>query len=241
MGEKAIFFSPTGGVKKVAEILCNNLFDFTLKEPEIVLKNEDVCYILAPVYYGRVPQVFIERLSKIKGNGAKVVVVAVYGNREFEDALLELKNTAEQIGFKVVAGIGAIAQHSIANTIGEGRPNKNDIEQLNIFKEKINKKIESGKTGVEIVGNYPYKEIGTMPDYPRVKENCTKCGICVENCPVGAIISPEETDREKCIGCMRCVVVCPENARKLNSAIVNAVTEKLKMICSEPKENTLYI
>ena len=31
MGEKAIFFSPTGGVKKVAEILCNNLFDFTLK------------------------------------------------------------------------------------------------------------------------------------------------------------------------------------------------------------------
>ena len=29
MGEKAIFFSPTGGVKKVAEILCNNLFDFT--------------------------------------------------------------------------------------------------------------------------------------------------------------------------------------------------------------------
>lgn len=241
MGEKAIFFSPTGGVKKVAEILCNNLFDFTLKEPEIVLKNEDVCYILAPVYYGRVPQVFIERLSKIKGNGAKVVVVAVYGNREFEDALLELKNTAEQIGFKVVAGIGAIAQHSIANTIGEGRPNKNDIEQLNIFKEKINKKIESGKTGVEIVGNYPYKEIGTMPDYPRVKENCTKCDICVENCPVGAIISPEETDREKCIGCMRCVVVCPENAKKLNSAIVNAVTEKLKMVCSEPKENTLYI
>lgn len=52
-----------------------------------------------------------------------------------------------------------------------------------------------------------------MPDYPRVKENCTKCGICVENCPVGAIISPEETDREKCIGCMRCVVVCPENAK----------------------------
>ena len=75
----------------------------------------------------------------------KLFVVAVYGNREFEDALLELKNTAEQIGFKVVAGIGAIAQHSIANTIGEGRPNKNDIEQLNIFKEKINKKIEVEK------------------------------------------------------------------------------------------------
>ncbi len=184
---------------------------------------------------------FIERLSKIKGNGAKVVVVAVYGNREFDDALLELKNTSEKIGFKVIAGIGAIAQHSIANTIGEGRPNKSDIEQLNGFKKKIDDKIESGRIGVEVVGNYPYKEIGTMPDYPRAKENCTKCGICVENCPVGAIIYPEETDEKKCIGCMRCVAVCPENARKLNSAIVNAVTEKLKMVCSEPKENTLYI
>lgn len=112
---------------------------------------------------------------------------------------------------------------------------------MNIFKEKINKKIESGKIGVEVVGNYPYKEIGTMPDYPRANKNCTKCGVCVENCPVGAIISLEETDKEKCIGCMRCVAVCPENARKLNSAIVNAVTEKLKMVCSEPKENTLYI
>lgn len=38
MVEKAIYFSPTGGVKKVAEILCNDLIDFTLKEPEIVLK-----------------------------------------------------------------------------------------------------------------------------------------------------------------------------------------------------------
>ena len=110
-----------------------------------------------------------------------------------------------------------------------------------VYTEKINKKIESGKSGVEIVGNYPYKEIGTMPDYPRANKNCTKCGVCVENCPVGAIISLEETDKEKCIGCMRCVAVCPENARKLNSAIVNAVTEKLKMVCSEPKENTLYI
>ena len=241
MGEKAIYFSPTGGVKTVAEILCNDLIDFTLSGKELNFKSEDVCYILAPVYYGRVPQVFIERLSEIKGNGAKAVVVSVYGNREFDDALLELKNTSEKIGFKVVAGIGAIAQHSIANTIGEGRPNKSDIEQLNIFKEKINKKIESGKIGVEVVGNYPYKEIGTMPDYPRANKNCTKCGVCVENCPVGAIISLEETDKEKCIGCMRCVAVCPENARKLNRVIVNAVTEKLKMVCSEPKENTLYI
>ena len=31
MGEKAIYFSPTGGVKTVAEILCNDLIDFTFK------------------------------------------------------------------------------------------------------------------------------------------------------------------------------------------------------------------
>ena len=59
MGEKAIYFSPTGGVKTVAEILCNYLIDFTLSGKELNFKSEDVCYILAPVYYGRVPQVFI--------------------------------------------------------------------------------------------------------------------------------------------------------------------------------------
>ena len=47
-----------------------------------------------PVYAGRVPALAVERLKGIKTSGVKCVIVAVYGNRAYEDALVEMQDVA---------------------------------------------------------------------------------------------------------------------------------------------------
>ena len=47
-----------------------------------------------PVYAGRVPALTVERLKGIKTSGVKCVIVAVYGNRAYEDALVEMQDVA---------------------------------------------------------------------------------------------------------------------------------------------------
>lgn len=119
-----ITFSPTGGTKKVANFLANELsLDITTIDLSNVnenfykysLTNEDIAIIAVPSYSGRVPSVTIERILKIQGNGAKAIIVCVYGNRAYEDTLVELQDVVQQAGFSVISAIAAIAEHSIAH------------------------------------------------------------------------------------------------------------------------------
>ena len=79
-----------------------------------LIKPEDFCVIALPVFGGRVPATAVERLQHIRGNGAKAVAVAVYGNRAIDDALVEMEDLLENRGFSVIAGVEAVAEHSIA-------------------------------------------------------------------------------------------------------------------------------
>jgi uncharacterized protein (DUF362 family) len=47
-----------------------------------------------------------------------------------------------------------------------------------------------------------------------IEEKCTKCGMCEEHCPVGAIkLGPYPVvDPEKCISCFCCMELCPASA-----------------------------
>ena len=60
---------------------------------------------------------------------------------------------------------------------------------------------------------------------PKAESGCTGCGLCATKCPAGAIdpADPRQTDPQKCISCMRCVSICPDSARKINSLKAGAV------------------
>lgn len=93
---------------------------------------------------GRVPAPAVERLSQMKANGAKAILVCVYGNRAYEDTLVELEDTAKQAGFRVIAGVAAVAEHSIVRQFAAGRPDEQDKAQLCQFAQEIQKKLEHG-------------------------------------------------------------------------------------------------
>ncbi len=250
-----IVFSPTGGTGKVAEIITKALgkpaakIDLSDAETDfslLRLATDDLAIIAIPSYGGRVPALAAERLTKINGNHAQCVIVCVYGNRAYEDTLLELKDLAEQSNFKVIAAISAIAEHSIMHQYATGRPDQKDEDVLCSFAAKVLEKIESCNTDMpefQVPGNRPYRKAGGGGLVPKATDQCVSCGLCAETCPAQAI-SKENikcADSKKCISCMRCVVQCPQSARKVNGAMVLAAALALKKACSERKDNELYI
>lgn len=255
MNVSQIIFSPTGGTAKVADIITNawgmpvHKIDLSHAETDhsaLSLEKDGIALIAVPSYGGRVPSLAAQRLSNIHGNQAPCVIVCVYGNRAYEDTLIELQDIAEKSGFKVIAAIAAIAEHSIMHQYATGRPDAKDQSELNCFAQKILEKINGNLTEVttpQIPGNRPYKKTGVASLVPKASSRCTNCGLCAAQCPAQAIRkeNPKSTDSKKCISCMRCVAQCPQSARKVNEAVVSALVFALKKACTERKENELYL
>ena len=86
-----------------------------------------MCIRDSPVYSGRVPAVLIDCIDQFEGDGAKAVVVGVYGNRHYDDALLEAADLLGERGFKVIAAGAFIGEHSMAPRVGAGRPDADDL------------------------------------------------------------------------------------------------------------------
>lgn len=248
-----IVFSPTGGTKKVADYLTGalggdvttvDLSDSKQDFNAVSLTKEDVAVISVPSYGGRVPAVAVARLGMVHGNGARAVLVCVYGNRAYEDTLVELEDAAKQAGFQVIAAVAAIAEHSIARQFAAGRPDAQDAAQLSDFAKQIQHKLSAADTSEPAIpGNHPYKKAGGTGMVPKATKECTNCGVCAAECPVQAIDkeNPKKVDEKKCISCMRCMTVCPQGARKLNPVMLSAASLMLKKVCSERKECELFL
>ena len=246
-----IYFSPTGGTKKVADILVSNLkgefceVDICRDIEKMSLQAEDVCLVSVPSFAGRVPAGAIERIKKISGNGAKAILNCVYGNREWDDTLTELQDTLEACGFVCVAAVAAVAEHSVLRQFATGRPDADDARELADFARKISAKLDSGVFDkLELAGSHgTYKEFGPIPFKPEASDACDGCGICAKGCPVGAIDKndPRKTDKDICISCMRCQYICPKHARDLDPAFMAAMAERMAHRLGGRKENHLFL
>ncbi|MFR0873787.1 MAG: flavodoxin family protein [Bilophila wadsworthia] len=98
------YFSPTGTTKRTLRAVaegfgCSELSETDWGDPKsraAILKTGPDELVIAgmPVYYGRIPSLFHEGLP-LHGEGT-FVPVAVYGNRHYDDAVLELKRSARR-------------------------------------------------------------------------------------------------------------------------------------------------
>lgn len=249
MKKYIIIFSPTGGTEKVANAITSNWADTetvdlsnTDETSKISLEEGSLALIAMPSFGGIAPQLALERLSRINANGGKCAIVAVYGNRAYEDTLIQMKDYSEKAGFQVIAAISAVAEHSIIRAFAAGRPDADDCNQLSAYGDKILEKAADTSTSVDVPGNRPYKKAGSAM-VPKANSTCTSCGSCANSCPSKAIdvSNPRSTDKSKCIGCMRCISICPVKARGISPVMAKVAGLALKKACSVPKGNELFI
>ncbi len=253
-------FSPTSTSRAVANAIAQgtgigniHTTDLThCHQPSTCISSQSLAIITAPVYGGKIAPTAISRLQNIGGNGAPAVVVAVYGNRHYENALNQLAEVATELGFIVIAAATFIGEHSYSSAstpIAVGRPDDADLANARNFGKQIIEKLSIGIDALKPVDvtkietpHQPEEPMArfkstvmqwmqqglNIPKTPEVNELlCSHCGACVDACPVSAISLGNEclTDANLCIKCCACVKQCPSQARKFNTPFAQLLAD----------------
>lgn len=232
----AVYFSPTHATRKIVETIAQTIngeldvekityFDLTLPGGRIgdasVFEDDDVLILGMPVYGGRAPGLMEPFLAELKAGGHKAIIVAVYGNRAYEDALLEMKDIMTANGFAVIAAAAFIGEHSLSRRLAAKRPDTADVGLAREFAGQAIAKITTADAvGVTVPGDYPYKARGpAMVLGPNTTDACYDCMLCANNCPTAAISmqDPREVDGALCVRCCACVKGCPVEAKLFNA------------------------
>jgi len=260
---KLVYFSPTGTTRSVLRSMAAGIqvdqvdvIDLTPPDADTRMFEElgsELAVIGMPVYAGRLPKGAVARLRRLRGNGTPAVLVVVYGNRKFEDALVELSDLASEAGFVPVAGAAFIGEHSYTSTekpLSVGRPDKNDLALAAQFGGKVRTKLEPISSlddlpPLQVPGNRPYKELKDFGNIAPDTDNmlCTLCEECMRACPTGALTINDyvETDAAKCIVCCACVKVCPTEARIMRDERILKTADWLYENYSEPKDPEVFL
>ena len=154
----------------------------------------------------------------LKGPRRWAIAVAVYGNRDYDDALLELKNMLEEQAFWLsVQQQWSRSIRSLQRSLQGAR--MRGSRKLDLFSAERIERLQSGNPDelkeLQVKGNKPYREISNVPMKPSADTTCTSCGLCARLCPVHAIdpANPRKTDQTRCISCTACIAACPQGAR----------------------------
>lgn len=257
-----IYFSPTGAVRKTTNEIAAALSgalgmeaektDWTLpagRQTIPAFGPGDVLLLGFPVYEGRVPELLYPALAALAGNGTPAVVAAVFGNRAFDDALLEMGDILEKQGFALAAAGAFVAEHDFTAKLGTGRPDEKDLALAAGFGRSAAQPVQLALEGqppapLALEGGRPYQDRFYKGGIaPTVLENCTRCGACATVCPAGAIspATPGQSDKELCISCTACVRACPEGARLFDHRFLTKVREFIEENFAEPAEATLFL
>jgi ferredoxin len=259
---KVVFFSPTETTARIVSGIAQGIdhdivsrIDLTppdARHREAEQIRDELTIIGTPVYAGRVPAEAARRLRSIKGDNTPAVVVVVYGNREYEDALLELRDIVAELGFRPIAGGAFIGEHSYSSEttpIAPGRPDGADMEKAGQFGKSIQEKLSKVPSLddipiLQVPGNYPYVEWDRPPSMApvSVESLCTLCAECSAACPTGSITVEESvlTDKETCIRCSACIKKCPSGARNWDNAWMDQTRKWLNENCRQRKEPQIY-
>jgi ferredoxin len=263
-----LVFSPTGTTRKIIESITMGLAPLSWSEQDLTystsaqepaskqMDGTEVAIIGMPVHAGRIPALAAERLrSSGVGRGRGAVLVVVYGNRAYEDALLELLDIAVELGFVPVAAAAFVGEHSFSSSdlpIAVGRPDSLDLEKAQNFGKSVREKmlrIQNCADKAEqlaVPGNFPYRD-GVQPSLisPETEaDKCVLCGDCVRSCPSGAIKlvnDSVETDKKRCLRCCACIRVCQAGARVMAHPKILELGRTLHEKFAERREPELYL
>lgn len=265
----AVYFSGTGTtertVTRIARRMANALgteyeaYDYTLpaaRQRELTISAGEAAVVGCPTYAGRVPNLLMPYLrDKIHGAGALAVPVVLFGNRNYDDALMELSQLLTGNGFTCIGGGAFVGEHSFSRTLGAGRPNAADMAEMDDFADAAAAKLAAGDIAPVTVGGCdpirpyytPRDRHGNPINILKVKpktdgSNCSGCGLCAARCPMGSI-DPADVSQVTgvCIKCCACVKGCPTGAKYFDDAGYLYHRSELEEVYARPAKNEVFL
>ena len=270
---KVCYFSPTGGTLQVAKHLAESMsrilcaaveyHSYTLpKEREVmpVFDAEDIIIWATPVYAGRIPNKTLDYVrSSIQAAGNISVALVTFGNRAYDNALAELVGLMEDGGMKTVGAAAMVTRHVFSDTLGASRPNKEDISALDDFAAKVAEKIQllsnTKIPSIKVPGELhpdkyytPLKSTNVPASFLKAKpsckpESCTRCGECMDVCPMGSITNDGGIPvfNDICIKCQACRLSCPANAIAFADPDYHSHIAMIEHNFSSPKQPEFFV
>lgn len=266
----AMYFSATDTTKQIVSRIAKTIseqingepqirvVDFTLpigRQQTVAFTEQEIVVVGVPVYAGRVPNILLPYLNTLSGGGASVIAVVVYGNRNYDDALIELTDILSLRGFKVVAGAAFIGEHSFSKILAKDRPDAKDLIAAEEFAKQVTTKIADQEPIrlVEVKGNRPYRPyyipknpkdepVDIRKVTPKTNDSCTYCKVCVQVCPMGSIDS-EDVAKIKgiCIKCGACIKKCPVQSKYYDDENYLRHKHELEVDFASRREPELFI
>lgn len=274
----AVYFSPTGNAKKIVTEIAKTIaekagaplaeVDFTLpgaRKAPYSFAAGDLVVFGTPVYAGRIPNKILPAVQTLfEGNGALAVPVVTFGNRSFDNGLIELRIELEQHGFHTIAGAAFVSEHVFSEKLATGRPNEEDFEAMRRFACRAADKaaaIADGEKdgmaqipapvqvkGIEPVPGYyrPLQADGSPANFlkakPKTTAACNDCGICADVCPLGSVSKEDfRTVEGVCIKCQACVKACPVHAKYFDDPVMLSHTLMLEQNYTRRAENEVFL
>lgn len=267
-----IYFSATGTTEKIVSRVADELgiafsikplsYNFTTPDsrnsfPDLTC--DDLVVFGCPTYAGRLPNLLLKYLNSICGNDALAVPVVTFGNRAFDNSLIELRNILENNGFHTIAAGAFSCEHSFSYKLGAGRPDAEDLKFASKFSFGITGKLAKILTSgvipepIQVSGDAsadyykPRDRHGVFIDIRKVKpktsDKCTDCGLCADLCPMGAIDYYNVRNINGiCIKCGACIKKCPNSAKYFDDeGYLYHKKELESMYGSERQSNTMFL
>ncbi len=267
----AVYYSPTGNTKEVALTIGKQIaqaLHIPLRECSYTLpasraahysfSSTDLVLFATPVYAGRVPNKmlpFVE--SGFTGGGALAVPMVTFGNRSFDNGLIELRNLLEANGFHTIGAAAIATSHVFSDRIAPGRPDAADWEILKQFASDVALKVQTMAAlpaAISVPGDNPpltyYTPLGVdgkptvfLKAKPQTTASlCDGCGICAAACPMAAISKDDPTQVPgTCIKCQACVKICPTGAKYFDDAAFLSHVKMLEQNYTARKDPQVFV
>ena len=272
-----VTYSPTRTSYRIAQAVAEGIgiarrtdYDLTTnRDTSALVLSHALCVVAVPVYGGLIAPVAAQRIARLQGQGSVVVPVVVYGNRDYEDALVQLRELLAAQGFVPLCGAAFVGEHSYSRRgmpIAEGRPDEADLLQARRFGQAAyvrlcrlldyttppdaeardfclthGQPLHSLVTAPPMRGNVPWKVLpAPTPQMPVVGDACHGCGLCADLCPTGAIRMEQGRSATSLELCTKCCA-CVKGCPVGARVFDTPYTARLHVACAARREPECFV